>query len=209
MREKLKVALADFLDYIRFLIPFKTALFKVKTISSTAELSKFIQQQSAYISQATLFGYLKTRIGSRYVSHFNDEQFLASVNIAKIEIYLTALEDFALYTTSYMSAERGIFIRGFMEDIFTNIISNDQDLKLTEDKRLKAIEHFKSRLNAMDIDKYFTNEPFKNSSETLYRFAPIADELKIQDRDIVLNSMILKWKHVTDDLKKNSKNFSL
>ena len=53
------------------------------------------------------------------------------------------------------------------------------------------------------------NEPFKNSSETLYRFAPIADELKVQDRDIVLNSMILKWKHVTDDLKKNSKNFSL
>ena len=209
MREKLKVALADFLDYIRFSIPFKTALFKVKTISSTAELSKFIQQQSAYIWQATLFGYLKTRIGSRYVSHFNDEQFLASVNIAKIEIYLAALEDFALYTTSYMSADRGIFIRGFMEDIFTNIISNDQDLKLPEDKKLMAIEHFKGRLNAMDIDNYFTNEPFKNSSETLYRFAPIADELKVQDRDIVLNSMILKWKHVTDDLKKNSKNFSL
>mgnify|MGYP001203345862 len=61
----------------------------------------------------------------------------------------------------------------------------------------------------MDIDKYFTNEPFKNSSETLYRFAPIADELKVQDRDIVLNSMILKWKHVTDDLRKNSKNFSI
>ena len=209
MREKLKVALADFLDYIRFLIPFKTVLFKVKTISSTSELAKFMQQQSAYISQATLFGYLKTRIGSRYVSHFNDEQFLASVNMAKIEIYLAALEDFALYTTSYMSADRGIFIKGYMEDIFTNIISNDQDLKLPEDKKLRAVEHFKSRLNAMNIDNYFNNEPFKNSSETLYRFAPIADELKAQDRDIVLNSMILKWKHVTDDLKKNSKNFSL
>ena len=86
MREKLKVALADFLDYIRFLIPFKTALFKVKTISSTAELAKFMQQQSAYISQATLFGYLKTRIGSRYVSHFNDEQFLTSVNLSLIHI---------------------------------------------------------------------------------------------------------------------------
>ena len=108
-----------------------------------------------------------------------------------------------------MSAERGIFIKGYMEDIFANIISTDQDLKLPEDKKLKAIEHFKGRLNAIDIDKYFTNEPFKNSSETLYRFAPIADELKIQDRDIVLNSMILKWKHVTDDLKKNSKNLSL
>ena len=97
MKEKLKVALADFLDYIRFLVPFKTALFKVKTISFTADLSRFMQQQSAYISQATLFGYLKTRIGSRYVSHFNDEKFLASVNMAKVEIYLAAKLSYLIF----------------------------------------------------------------------------------------------------------------
>ena len=208
MREKLKVALADFLDYIRFLVSFKTAIFKIKTISSTDELNKFMQQQSAYISQATLFGYLKTRIGSRYVSHFNDEKFLASVNMAKVEIYLAALEDFALYVTSYMSTERSIYIKGSMEDMFLNMISEDENLKLNNDRKIKAHEHFKIRLNSMDMEKFYLNEPFKNSSETLYRFAPIADELKIQDRDIILNSMILKWKHVTDDLKKNSKNFS-
>ena len=209
MREKLKVALADFLDYIRFLVPFKTAIFKIKTISSKDELNKFMQQQSAYISQATLFGYLKTRIGSRYVSHFNDEKFLASVNMAKVEIYLAALEDFALYVTSYMSTERNIYIKGSMEDMFLDMISEDENLKLDNDRKIKAHEHFKIRLNSMDMEKFYLNEPFKNSSETLYRFAPIADELKIQDRDIILNSMILKWKHVTDDLKKNSKNFSL
>ena len=209
MREKLKVALADFLDYIRFLVPFKTAIFKIKNISSTDELNKFMQQQSAYISQATLFGYLKTRIGSRYVSHFNDEKFLASVNMAKVEIYLAALEDFALYVTSYMSTERSIYIKGSMEDMFLNMISEDENLKLNNNRKIKAHEHFKIRLNSMDMEKFYLNEPFKNSSETLYRFAPIADELKIQDRDIILNSMILKWKHVTDDLKKNSKNFSL
>ena len=209
MREKLKVALADFLDYIRFLVPFKTAIFKIKTISSIDELNKFMQQQSAYISQATLFGYLKTRIGSRYVSHFNDEKFLASVNMAKVEIYLAALEDFALYVTSYMSTERSMYIKGSMEDMFLNMISEDENLKLNNDRKIKAHEHFKIRLNSMDMEKFYLNEPFKNSSETLYRFAPIADELKIQDRDIILNSMILKWKHVTDDLKKNSKNFSL
>ena len=81
MKAKLNLFLSDFLDYIRFLVPFKTALFKIRTVSSIAELSKFIQQQSAFISQATLFGYLKTRIGSRYVSRFNDQQFLTSVNI--------------------------------------------------------------------------------------------------------------------------------
>jgi predicted nuclease with TOPRIM domain len=168
-----------------------------------------MQQQSAYISQATLFGYLKTRIGSRYVSHFNDEKFLASVNMAKVEIYLAALEDFALYVTSYMSTDRSIYIKGSMEDMFLNMISEDENLKLNNDRKIKAREHFKIRLNSIDMEKFYLNEPFKNSSEALYRFAPIADELKIQDRDIILNSMILKWKHVTDDLKKNSKNFSL
>ena len=147
MREKLKVALADFLDYIRFLVPFKTAIFKIKTISSTDELNKFMQQQSAYISQATLFGYLKTRIGSRYVSHFNDEKFLASVNMAKVEIYLAALEDFALYVTSYMSTDRSIYIKGSMEDMFLNMISEDENLKLNNDRKIKAHEHFKIRLN--------------------------------------------------------------
>ena len=129
--------------------------------------------------------------------------------MAKVEIYLAALEDFALYVTSYMSTERSIYIKGSMEDMFLNMISEDENLKLNNDRKIKAHEHFKIRLNSMDIEKFYLNEPFKNSSETLYRFAPIADELKIQDRDIILNSMILKWKHVTDDLKKNSKNFSL
>ena len=91
----------------------------------------------------------------------------------------------------------------------SGVFSEDENLKLNNDRKIKAHEHFKIRLNSMDIEKFYLNEPFKNSSETLYRFAPIADELKIQDRDIILNSMILKWKHVTDDLKKNSKNFSL
>ena len=122
-------------------------------------------------------------------------------------ISLASLEYFALDTTSYMSAVSGIFIQVHIDDIFTNTISTDQDLKLPKYTKLKAIEHFKGRLNAMDIDRYFTNEPFKNSSETLYRFAPIADELKVQDRYIVLNSMILKCKHVTDYFRKNLNNF--
>ena len=208
MKAKLNLFLSDFLDYIRFLVPYKTALFKIRTVSSIAELSKFIQQQSAFISQATLFGYLKTRIGSRYVSHFNDQQFLTSVNIAKVEIYLASLEDFALYVTSFMSVEKSIYIKGQMERLFQDIL-NDLDLKLDEGKKRKALDHFIERLNSIDINSYYLHEPFKTSSETLYRFAPIADELKVQDRDIIINSMILKWKNTTDDFKRNSKKFSI
>ena len=35
--------------------------------------------------------------------------------------------------------------------------------------------------------------PFNPSALSLFKWAPIADELKTLDRKIVLNSMILKW----------------
>ena len=33
-------------------------------------------------------------------------------------------------------------------------------------------------------------------------WAPVADELKILDREIILNSMILKWKNIKVEFKK-------
>ena len=36
---------------------------------------------------------------------------------------------------------------------------------------------------------------------SLYKWAPIADELKTLDRQIVLNSVILKWDVIEKDFK--------
>ena len=33
----------------------------------------FIQKKSAWVSQVTLYGYLKTRMGTKYVLHFDNE----------------------------------------------------------------------------------------------------------------------------------------
>ena len=43
--------------------------------------------------------------------------------------------------------------------------------------------------------------PFNSSALSLYKWAPIADELKTLDRKIVLNSMILKWDVVKQEFK--------
>ena len=42
----------------------------------------------------------------------------------------------------------------------------------------------------------------------LYNWAPIADELKILDKEIVLNSMRLKWNLKIDEFKKLTKNLN-
>ena len=50
-------------------------------------------------------------------------------------------------------------------------------------------------------DVYYRDLPFNPSALSLYKWAPIADELKTLDRKIVLNSMILKWDVVKQEFK--------
>ena len=66
----------------------------------------------------------------------------------------------------------------------------------------EAKEKFDERLNNLDWDNYCMDYPFNPSALTLYKWAPIADELKTLDRKIVLNSMILKWNNIEKEFKK-------
>ena len=52
---------------------------------------------------------------------------------------------------------------------------------------------FENRFQNIKWDTYYTDLPFNPSALSLYKWAPIAEELKTLDRKIVLNSMILKW----------------
>ena len=52
---------------------------------------------------------------------------------------------------------------------------------------------FNERLQNINWDSYYSDLPFNPSALSLYKWAPIAEELKILDRKIVLNSVILKW----------------
>ena len=48
---------------------------------------------------------------------------------------------------------------------------------------------------------YHKDLPFNPSALSLYKWAPIAEELKSLDRKIVLNSMILKWDIIKKEFK--------
>ena len=54
-------------------------------------------------------------------------------------------------------------------------------------------KNFNERLENLNWEIYYKDLPFNLSALSLYKWAPIAEELKILDRKIVLNSMILKW----------------
>ena len=58
---------------------------------------------------------------------------------------------------------------------------------------MKQKKNFNERLKSINWDKYYNDLPFNPSALSLYKWAPIAEDLKLLDRKIVLNSMILKW----------------
>ena len=57
----------------------------------------------------------------------------------------------------------------------------------------EAKKSFNERLQNINWEVYYNDLPFNPSALSLYKWAPIADELKNLDRKIVLNSVILKW----------------
>ena len=92
------------------------------------------------------------------------------------------------------------------KEIYLDIIENEKANGLTDEIYQRAKQEFLNRYDKIDFNKYYLENPFKESCLALYNWAPIADELKILDKEIVLNSMRLKWNLKIDEFKKLTKN---
>ena len=190
-----------------YLFPVEKVTSYFKSIKSKSDLQKFIQQRSAHVTQTTLYGYLKTRIGVKYTAMVEDEVFSKSINIAKWNIYMIAIADCTFYVFSYLMSEKNLK-ENDCKEIYLNIIEKEKANGLSEEVYLKAKKEFLNRHEKIDFKKYYLDNPFKESCLALYNWSPIADELKTLDKEIVLNSMRLKWNLKIDEFKKLTKNLN-
>ena len=200
--EKLRITLKTMGEY---LFPVEKVTSYFKSINSKKDLQKFIQQRSAHVTQTTLYGYLKTRIGVKFTAMVEDDVFSKSINIAKWNIYMAAIADCALYVFSYLIAEKNLK-ENDCKEIYLNIIENEKANGLTDEIYQRAKQEFLNRYDKINFNKYYIENPFKESCLALYNWAPIADELKTLDKEIVLNSMRLKWNLKIEEFKKLTEN---
>ena len=173
-----------------------------KKIKNIEDLKLFIQKKSAWVSQVTLYNYLKTRMGTKWVLHFDDEKFLSSINKAKWNIYSVALQDLTFYSLSYLNVFYNYQETSKAKEIYEEILNKELENGMPEEVISSAKEKFGERLQKIDWKIYYKSWPFNESALTLYEWAPIAEELKTLDRKIVLNSMILKWDNIKDEFAK-------
>ena len=187
-----------------YLFPLKKITNKFKTINSKEDLENFVQERSAHVAQTTLYGYLKTRIGTRYALMVEDEKFTESINIAKWNIYVAAISDLTFYVFSYLIDKKNLK-ENDSEKIFLNIL--DKEFKNGLDKKIyeNAKNEFIVKAKGINWHNYHLSNPFKESGLALYKWSPIADNLKILDKEIVLNSIKLKWNLVENDFQNLTK----
>jgi len=193
------IKLDDFKIYLFSL--FKAFLPK-KKIKNLDDLESFIQKKSAWVSQVTLYNYLKTRMGTKYVLHFDNDELLGSINKAKWNIYSVALQDLTFFSFSYLNVFFNYKEVNNAKKIYQNILDDETLNDMPVDIIEKGKKTFEERLKKIDWKTHYNSLPFNQSALALYEWAPIAEELKILDRKIVLNSMILKWENIQEEFIK-------
>ncbi|MDC0427163.1 esterase [Candidatus Pelagibacter sp.] len=202
LKYKLKLKDVKLEDFRVYLFALFKGILPKKKIKNIDDLKSFIQKKSAWVSQVTLYNYLKTRMGTKWVLHFDDEKFLASINQAKWNIYSVALQDLTFYSLSYLSVFYDYKKTDNATNIYEEILNQELANGMPEEVVAQAKKKFTERLDKIDWNDYYKSWPFNESALALYEWAPIAEELKALDRKIVLNSMILKWDNIKDEFSK-------
>ena len=202
--QKYKLSWRDisFNDFKVYLFALFKAFIPKKKIKNLDELEYFIQTKSAWVTQVTLYSYLKTRMGTRYVLHFDNDVFMSSLNIAKWNIYSVALQDLTLFTFSYLKVNFNYQNMDKSKEVFSKILDDEISNKMPLDIIEETKKNFNERHQNINWEIYYKDLPFNPSALSLYKWAPIAEELKTLDRKIVLNSMILKWDIIKKEFEK-------
>ena len=187
-----------------FLInPVKKLFLGEKKIKNFDDLKNFISKKSAYVSQFTLYGYLRTRMGGiNFYKSLNDLPFNTSVNIARWNIFLVAVQDLLLFTFSYIYNKQDRSVITNVNEFFKKILEEQQPFGLSVELKNKSIQEFEERIKKVNWHMCYKIKPFEKSCEALFNWAPIADQLKDLDKEIVVNSMDVQWQNVMIDFVK-------
>lgn len=161
-----------------------------------ASYSEFLASRPAFVGQKKLFEYVKTRMGISYPEHFKNDEFIASLNIAKWHVYAACMQDLGIWMAGRMAANGATpaEARALTEDAFRNAVAlrlSDADFP---GDRVAIVKEFEDRLALTDLVATAEGDkPFHRSARKLVEWAPIAPQLKKYDEEIVQNSIRFAW----------------
>ena len=180
-------------------------LLRHPDLETYGQLIDYAEKNAAYVSQVTLYTYVKARAGTQFPKMFENEMFLTSLKIARWHIFGAAVADMALFAAAQFHVAGDLdrpdtqrFATGIIEAILTNYEQDDVAPTVFLEMMADGVRRA-AFANWGDI----ADGPaaFQRSADAVYEWAPIADELKSLDEEIVRNSIHLRWIGVRRDTK--------
>ena len=180
--------------------------FDKSEIASVDMLLNFTQTRSSYVAQTSLYGYLKTRMGIRYPKAFEDKEMSASISLARWRVYCACVSDFSIFSAATIADVAGLGkadTKKLALHCFKNVIERtfgDSEYAYLAGEVEAA---FKARIKQVAWDQMAIMEnAFKLSPEDLVKYAPVIDDYRERDREIVMNSIRYRWRDVREQFRK-------
>ena len=178
----------------------------LRPIADQDSLAEFLTSRASHVAQASLYGYLRTRAGTRFPELFENSDILTSINIAKWHIWLACVSDLAVFTGHCMH-QSGKFDIGEIAELVPNAVRQVLDEAGEPEEAgsdfVAAREKIMQRVSTCDWTADHDDDTvFSQSPEALFYWSPIADELKERDETIVKNSIRFRWIEVRRSLRK-------
>ena len=161
-------------------------------IQTHQDLVDFVSTQAVYVAQTSLYGYMKTRMGSQFRELFQDDGFAQALADARDNVAMACLSDLCIFAAS----------------LCKNRPLSQEVIDLFESTTVKALGEvpaydFADRLGSIDWDAARQGEgAFTESPTVLVAAVPVVPEYREQDREILMNSIRFRWAEVRRDLRK-------
>ena len=175
----------------------------ISTLDTPAE---FNRTRAAHVARTALYGYLKTRTGIRYPTIFQDDRFTVSINLSKSRMFAACLADPAGFATAPVARDSDMSSdekAAFAHVCYGEALGRTASESTFRIDTAEVIARFAECCSAVNRGPAAIGEAaFIQSSEASIESAPIADELKQYDTEIVGNSIRFRRRDVRDQLKR-------
>ena len=173
-----------------------------KPLTKRSELVEFIHRNASFVSQVTLLTYIKARAGTQYPKLFENTEYLDSIEIARSHLYTSCVADLAFYVINEhclndIKRKPTQFILSNLVDEVFSFAKCDENIFKEFDEMKKQCEEQLKVLWSDAID----HKLFKMSSDTFVRWAPMAEEFKAEDEEIMRNSIHFRWIEVRREVR--------
>ena len=184
--------------------------FDKSPIAERGQLCRFLHTRAAYIAQESLYGYLKTRMGTQFPQYFQDAEFSRGIRQAALKLFVSCLADLTVFAVASLARDAGAGREAsdaLARDCFRRALRDGLAAADAADRpsAAEAEAAFAQRLGrTLWANAALGENAFAASAEDLIRYAPVIEEFKQMDRAIVINSIRFRWRDVREQFRRRA-----